>query len=58
MFALGTGSAGRALDLSVLGILAVEATAMAVLRAVRSATPVSGPGVPDLPCASDFAATT
>jgi len=28
--------------------------ATAVVRAVRAATRLSGPGLPDLPCASDF----
>lgn len=54
MFALATGKNPARIDLTVLGILAAEVTARAVLRAVQAATPVSGPGVPALPCASDF----
>ena len=53
LFALATGSAGRSANLTLLGALAAEVTARAVLRAVRAATPVSGP--PDLPACSDFA---
>jgi len=55
MFALATGTSSAAVDLTVLGVLAAEVTTMAVLRAVLAATPVSGPGVPVLPCARDFA---
>jgi L-aminopeptidase/D-esterase-like protein len=58
VFALATGTRGTALDLTVLSILAAEVTARAVLRAVRCAQPVSGPGVPDLPCAAAFASRT
>lgn len=54
VFALATGRSTARLDLTVLGILAAEVTARAVLRAVRAATPVQGPGVPALPCASEF----
>ncbi len=57
LFALATGTSPAAVDLTVLGILAAEVTAQAVLRAVLAATPVSGPGVPDLPCASAFASS-
>lgn len=53
LFALGTGSAGRGADITLLGALAAEVTARAVLRAVRAATAVAGP--PDLPACSDFA---
>jgi L-aminopeptidase/D-esterase-like protein len=58
MFALATGTSPATIDLTVLGILAAEVTAQAVLRAVLAATPVSGPGVPDLPCASAFASSS
>lgn len=54
MFVLATGKADAGVDLTVLGILAAEVTARAVLRAVLAATPVSGPGVPPLPCARDL----
>lgn len=49
MFALATGGAGRGADLSWLGALAAEVTALAVLDAVRSAT-----GLPGLPAASEL----
>jgi L-aminopeptidase/D-esterase-like protein len=54
MFVLATAKTQARLDLTVLGILAAEVTARAVLNAVLAATPVSGPGVPDLPCARDL----
>lgn len=53
LFALGTGAAGRGANITLLGALAAEVTARAVLRAVRAATRVAGP--PDLPACSDFA---
>lgn len=58
MFALATGTSLAAIDLTVLGILAAEVTAQAVLRAVMAATPVNGPGILTLPCASEFAKPT
>jgi len=54
MFALATGKSTASLPPTVMGVLAVEVTARAVLRAVQAATPVSGPGVPPLPCARDL----
>lgn len=53
LFALGTGTAGRDANVTLLGALAAEVTARAVLRAVRAATAVPGP--PDLPACTDFA---
>lgn len=50
LFALATGASGRTGDMTVLGTLAAEVTARAVLNAVRAAT-----GLPGLPAASDFA---
>ena len=38
-----------------LGALAAEATARAVLNAVRAARALALPGLPPLPCAADFA---
>ncbi|HJV60873.1 MAG TPA: P1 family peptidase [Albitalea sp.] len=49
IFALATGTSGRGADLTLLGTMAVEATAQAVLRAVWSAA-----ALPSLPCARDF----
>jgi L-aminopeptidase/D-esterase-like protein len=52
LFALATGGSGRAGDMTVLGVMAAEATARAVLNAVRAATRLVDP---DLPAARDFA---
>jgi L-aminopeptidase/D-esterase-like protein len=51
VFALSTGAAGRGCDLTLLGTMAAEATAAAILRAVLAAD-----ALPRLPCARDFAA--
>jgi L-aminopeptidase/D-esterase-like protein len=53
LFALGTGRAGGALGMMTLGTMAAEATAMAVLCAVRAAQGVTV-GKLHLPAASDF----
>ena len=53
IFALGTGASGRTANLTLIGALGAEMMATAVLRAVRAATRLSGPGVPELPCAAD-----
>lgn len=42
LFALGTGAAGRSANTTLLGALAAEATARAVLRAVRAAQGLAG----------------
>ncbi|WP_298830349.1 P1 family peptidase [uncultured Piscinibacter sp.] len=55
LFALGTGTAGRSTNVTLLGALAAEATTRAVLRAVRAASRLAEPGLPALPCASDLA---
>jgi L-aminopeptidase/D-esterase-like protein len=54
IFALATGKTTATLPPTVMGLLATEVTARAVLRAVHTATPVTGPGVPPLPCARDL----
>jgi L-aminopeptidase/D-esterase-like protein len=54
LFALGTGRAGKALDMMILCTLAAEVVARAVVRAVRAAQPVTVGGL-SLPAASDFA---
>jgi L-aminopeptidase/D-esterase-like protein len=54
IFALATGASGRAAHLTLLGAFAAEATATAVLRAVRGATRLGGAGLPDLPAAGDL----
>ena len=50
LFALATGASGLAPDLTLLGALAAEVTARAVLRGVQQAT-----GLPDLPALRDLA---
>jgi len=54
LFALGTGRAGRSLDMMVLCALAAEAVARAVVRAVQAAQPLTV-GDLYLPAAADFA---
>lgn len=51
LFALGTGAAGRGANTTLLGALAAEVTARAVLRAVRAAR-----ALPGLPAAGDLGA--
>ncbi len=55
MFALGTGRSGITGNPSALGIIAAAVTASAVLRAIRRARGVAGPGLPSVPAAADFA---
>ncbi|CAD5372966.1 Peptidase S58 [Rubrivivax sp. A210] len=52
LFALATGASGRPGEMTVLGLLAAEAVARAVLQAVRHAT---GLAEPDLPALRDLA---
>jgi len=54
IFALATGASGQTANVTLIGALGAEVMATAVLRAVRAATRLSGPGQPDLPCASEF----
>ena len=54
MFALSTGASGLAGNLNLLGVLAAEMTALAVLRAIRAATGLYQPGLPQLPAARDL----
>jgi L-aminopeptidase/D-esterase-like protein len=51
LFAVATGGSGKAGHLSVLGALAAEVTARAVLNAVRAA---HGLAAPDLPSAREL----
>jgi L-aminopeptidase/D-esterase-like protein len=51
LFTLATGTSGRPGDMTVLGVMAAEVTAQAVLNAVRHA---SGLASPDLPSARDL----
>jgi L-aminopeptidase/D-esterase-like protein len=55
VFALATGASGRAAAPTLVGALAAEVLADAVLRAVRAARRIGGVGLPDLPAAADFA---
>ena len=52
LFALATGTSGRAADATLLGVLAAEAVVQAVLQAVRHATALDDP---PLPACRDFA---
>ena len=54
LFALGTGASGVEVHTTVLGTLAAEVVARAVLNAVRAAKGISGAGLPTLPCAEDM----
>ena len=54
VFALATGRSGRSASLTLIGALGAEVMAAAVLRAVRAATRLNGPGLPDLPAAGDL----
>jgi L-aminopeptidase/D-esterase-like protein len=55
LFALATGGRGGSANLTLLGTLAAEMTALAVLRGVRAATALQLAGNPSLPAAADFA---
>ena len=54
VFALATGASGLPGNVTLIGALAAEVMAAAVLRAVHAATRLSGPGLPDLPSAADM----
>ena len=57
VFALATGGSGRAGNVTLVGALAAEAMATAIVRAVRAATDLHGDGpsgLPDLPAAADL----
>lgn len=49
VFALATHRKPAEIDVPVLAMMAAEVMARAVVNAIRQATRVSGPGVPDLP---------
>ena len=55
MFALATGHSGTSPHFTLLGAVAAEVTATAVLRAVMQAQGLRGPGLPTLPAARDMA---
>ncbi|MEO6361794.1 MAG: P1 family peptidase [Caldimonas sp.] len=54
VFALATGASGQPASPTLVGALAADVLAQAVLRAVRAATAIGGDGLPHLPCAADF----
>ncbi len=54
LFALGTGVSGVQVHTTVLGTLAAEVVARAVLNAVLAARGLSGPGLPTLPAARNM----
>jgi len=53
LFALGTGASGKAAGMTLLGTMAAEATARAVLRAVQTAGSLTL-GALTLPCATEL----
>lgn len=55
IFGLATGRSGVAGDMMLLGAVAAQVMAAAVVRAVLSATGVSSPGSPTVPAAADLA---
>ena len=55
VFALATGASGLTSPATLVGALAADVLAEAVLRAVRAATRLHGTGLPDLPATADFA---
>lgn len=54
LFAVATGRSGLPGNMMTLGVLAARVTASAVLRGVFAATGISGPGLPDVPAASEL----
>jgi L-aminopeptidase/D-esterase-like protein len=54
VFALATGASGLSAATTLIGALAADVLADAVLRAVRAAKRIGGKGLPDLPCAADL----
>ncbi|HSC64159.1 MAG TPA: P1 family peptidase [Caldimonas sp.] len=58
VFALATGASGRPAATTLVGALAADVLAEAVLRAVRAAKGLRGAGLPDLPCAADLGAAS
>ena len=55
VFALATGTSPAKTHVTLIGALAADVLADAVLRAVRAASSLSGTGLPALPAARDFA---
>jgi L-aminopeptidase/D-esterase-like protein len=57
VFTLATGASRLSAATTLIGALAADVLADAVLRAVRAAVGVAGAGLPDLPCAADLGGT-
>ena len=55
IFALATGAAGRSANVTLLGALAADVMATAIVRAVRAANGLAAPGLPRLPSVHDLA---
>lgn len=55
LFALATGASGRAAHVTLVGALAADVVARAVVEAVQRATTVGGDGVAPLPTTTDLA---
>ena len=58
VFALATGASGQPAATTLIGALAADVLAEAVLRAVRAARGICGDGLPELPASGDLAAAT
>jgi L-aminopeptidase/D-esterase-like protein len=54
IFALSTGASGKEGSLTLIGALAADMMATAVLRAVHAASTLNTPGLPHLPAARDL----
>ena len=54
IFALATGASGLGGNITLIGALAADVMATAVLRAVRAASTLNTPGLPHLPAARDL----
>jgi L-aminopeptidase/D-esterase-like protein len=54
VFALATGTSGARTNTTLVGALAADVLATAVLRGVRAATSLSADGLPALPASCDF----
>jgi L-aminopeptidase/D-esterase-like protein len=54
IFTIATGKSGLSGNMMALGAIAAQVMASAVLRAVLNAKGISGPGVPNLPAASEL----
>jgi L-aminopeptidase/D-esterase-like protein len=58
IFALATGAAGRSANVTLLGALAADVMATAIVRAVHAASGLDAPGLPRLPSVHDLPSPT